>query len=255
MKILSLASRYVRALLDLLLPRMCIVCGEKLLIDERHLCLECLMNLPYTHFWERSHNPMADKFNAVLQLRIDEGTLENERYSYACALFFYNNDTDFIHIPYQLKYHGNIPVGKIFGKILGMRIAESRHMRDIDLVLPVPLHWRRKWERGYNQAEVIAKEIADTLDTEMRNDILTRTRYTKTQTRKSIEEKASNVEKAFAIGKRYQPSKAPSWKHILIVDDIFTSGSTAMACYTALRSVFPPDVRISVATLGFVGRA
>lgn len=253
MKILSLASRYVRALLDLLLPRMCIVCGEKLLIDERHLCLECLMNLPYTHFWERSHNPMADKFNDVLQKELEkawEEELRHERYAYACALFFYNSDANFRLITQELKYRRNIEAGRHFGRMLGKKLALGAHFGDVNMVIPVPLHWRRMWKRGYNQAEIIAAEVASALGAELRTNALKRTRYTLTQTRMDVESKAANVSGAF----RASGLEGMTEGHVLIVDDVFTTGATLHACFEALRKVLPATVRISVVTLGFVGR-
>ena len=119
------------------------------------------------------------------------------------------------------------------------------------LTEPVPLHWTRRWSRGYNQAECIAKTLAEELGAEMRTDILFRRRRTATQTRLSVEQKGKNVHGAFkAI------AQDPAPVHVLLIDDVFTTGSTLMACFMALREAFPSSaVRISVATLGFVGRA
>ncbi len=241
----------LNAAADLLLPRRCIVCGRILLTEERHLCLFCMADLPLTHFWNQTHNIMADRFNSVIQEHLDKSDLfGNEQYAYAAALFFYNSDADYRKIPYRLKYHGARSVGRYFGKALGKYLATAEQFRDVDLVVPVPLHWTRKWERGYNQAEVIALEIADELHAEAGPHILRRVRRTRTQTKLGVEEKARNVKGAFeAI------SVQTGARHILLVDDVFTTGSTLTACFTALRSVFPPSVRISVATLGFVGRA
>lgn len=256
-------GRYLKACSDLLFPRTCIVCGRKLMTDERHLCMYCRMDLPMTYFWKRSHNPMADRFNSVLQKGLEEAwndeepdVTEHERYAFACALFYFNSDADYRRIPYQLKYQGNIPAGRHFGQILGARLAESPCFRDADVVIPVPLHWRRKWKRGYNQAEIIAREVASFLNAPMRDDILTRKRSTKTQTALTITEKASNVESAFAVRdpETLKDIIRQSDGHILLIDDVFTSGATLYACFTALRNVLPPKVRISVATLGYVGR-
>ena len=135
--------------------------------------------------------------------------------------------------------------------MLGRKMAGAEHFKDVDVVIPVPLHWTRKWSRGYNQAECIAKTLAAELGAEMRTDILFRRRRTATQTRLSVEQKGKNVHGAFeAIG------QVPAPIHVLLVDDVFTTGSTLHACFVALREVFPASkVRISVVTLGFVGRA
>lgn len=240
--------RGLRAAGDILLPRPCIVCGRPLLLDERHLCLGCLSDLPKTYFWQRSHNQMADRFNETLQ-KGEECCME--RYVYAAALFFYHSEADYRLIPYQIKYHGNISAGRFFGKMLGSRLASSGCFSDVDMVIPVPLHWTRRWKRGYNQAEVIASAVADAMGAALRTDILKRTRRTRTQTKVEVEDKQKNVSGAFSVSDGCTPSE--SIRHILLVDDVFTTGSTMAACLSALRSVFPPTIRISVATLGFVG--
>ena len=245
---IKVISRGLRAASEILLPRTCIVCGESLLLDEEHLCLECLADLPQTYFWQRSHNQMADKFNEVIQRKEHESF---ERYAYAAALFFYHSEADYRLIPYQIKYHGNLSAGRFFGKMLGRRLASSDIYSDVDMVIPVPLHWTRKWKRGYNQAEVLASGVAEIFKIPLKADILKRRRRTQTQTKMSIENKSRNVSGAFSISDEYIPQR--DIRHILLIDDVFTTGSTLMACFTALRSVFPPGVRISVATLAFVG--
>jgi ComF family protein len=243
----------------MLLPRTCIVCGKNLLVNEIHICLQCAIDLPLTYFWDRTHNPMADRFNEKLQEWLDADTYE--RYAYASALFFYNEGAEYKNITRELKYNGNIPAGRYFAGMLGRRMASREHFRDVGMVIPVPLHWKREWSRGYNQAEVIAKEIAESLGAVMRNDILERVRNTKTQTRLDIEEKAANVKEAFAVRDRQILLDAIGSScvggnqtgHILLVDDVFTTGATLNACFIALRQVLTPEVRISIATLGFVG--
>lgn len=238
---------------DLLLPRVCIVCGCRLLRHERHICLSCLMDMPLTHFWDMSHNPMADRFNEMIEKGLEGG---KERYAYAAALFFYHHDAGYRHIPYQIKYHGNTEAGTHFGKMLGKRLASGSLWSDVDMVIPVPLHWTREWKRGYNQAETIASAIASETGIPIRTDILKRRRRTRTQTRLDIEGKAKNVAGAFSVSEDAAAifREGGNVRHILLVDDVFTTGSTLHACFQALRSVFPPSVRISVATLGFVGR-
>ena len=245
-------KRHIRALVDLLLPRTCIVCGRKLLVWENHLCLYCLSDIPLTRFWTMTHNPMADRFNAVIQHGLEKAWEDDipaawENYACAAALFFYNSEAGYRHIPYQIKYHGNISAGRYFGRMLGVQLRKAQWSSEIDLVIPVPLHWRRRWARGYNQAEIIASQVASVLGVPMRTDLLKRLRHTTTQTRLDLAAKARNVAGAFSA------SFSEGVSHILLVDDVFTTGATLHACFAALRSVFPPGVRISVATLGFVG--
>ena len=123
-----------------------------------------------------------------------------------------------------------------------------------DLVIPVPLHWTRYRARGYNQAAVIAKTIASFLGARIDRRILRRSRRTATQTRLGTEEKALNVRGAFRLVRSgHCQSVLSAARHILLVDDVFTTGATLASCRLALRESFPADRRISVATLGFVG--
>ena len=252
-------KKWLKSVADLLLPRVCVVCGRKLNYDERNLCLYCMAELPQTFFWERKHNQMADKFNALIERGLD-GDLAGgysggrlERYSYAVALFFYDGKGDYRRIPQQLKYHANLGLGRYFARILARKIEGARHFEDVDVIIPVPLHWTRKWKRGYNQAEVIAKEMARELGVEVRTDILKRSRRTRTQTKVNPAQKTENVRGAFKVNKAYLTEV--QYYHILLVDDVFTSGSTLHNCFLALRAVLPVSVRISVATLAYVGGA
>ena len=324
---------FIHAMCDLVMPRACLACGCRLGVHERHLCLRCAADVPYTHYWLQPHNPMADRFNEVLERH--RGT-ERMDYAYAVALMHYK--ANYRAIPRALKYHGDLAVGRHFGSMLGRHIASAPHFADIDLVIPVPLHWTRLRARGYNQAEILARAIVTaflpskrwpvaaghdeaptvipglptpvipgkptTVIPDMpttvipgltgnlfpgpvcRTDLLVRARRTRTQTRLPVEQKARNVASAFRV-----PERFPFWKrliiawqawlderwpikvghdekrhsrldrespamvlasarHILLVDDTFTTGSTLYACYAALRPY--TSARISVATLAAV---
>ena len=267
------------ALLDFFLPRRCVVCNAVLAPSESLLCENCWSDLPHTYYWLLRNNPMSERLNAFIQdwleakWSVSTGTEHDnsddrdmadvrndgheanvsrtERYAYAAALFFYRAESDYSKITRCIKYHGRVEVGQHFGMLLGDRLAESHLFSDVDAVVPVPLHWMRRWKRGYNQAEVIASGVARRLGVPMKNNILRRCRRTRTQTKLSIAEKRKNVTGAFDVSDKARSNE--ELKHLLIVDDVFTTGSTLMACFVALREVFPPGVRISVATLGFVG--
>lgn len=246
---------WIKALADLMLPRTCLVCGRKLGLQEKHLCLYCLAEMPRTYFWDRSHNPMADKINGLIQDGLEASVPDDntdrrmrERYAYACALFFFQDEGDYRNILYSLKYGGNTAAGEHFGKMLGRRMASAEHFADVDAIIPVPLHWTRRWKRGYNQAEHIAAGVSEAMGIELRTDILFRRKRTATQTKVDVKQKRRNVLGAFeAVKNAHEPS------HILLVDDLFTTGATLYACYRAIRENYP-SARISFATLGFVGR-
>lgn len=277
------AMHIFRSIADLLMPRECIVCGRPLLVDERHLCIWCRSDLPLTFFWLQSRNTMADKFNLLIQRHLetalgtkDHGTppdglvpsLEGSDpgqatepdspapltpYAYATALFFYRSKTGYRKITQSLKYHGNLSAGRSFARLLAQRLKESPYLGPIDIVVPVPLHWTRRWSRGYNQAEVIARELVRCgIGGTMVPDLLKRNRRTRTQTKLSVGQKAYNVKGAFSINRKVAESLSDSSLHILLVDDVFTTGATLFSCWNALHE-WDPKARISIVTLGFVG--
>lgn len=244
-----------KALGDLLLPRHCICCGRGLDTHEDYLCLYCKADMPLTYYWDRVSNPMADRFNECIQRHLCEDNAGNmdhkEPYAQAAALFFYKEG--YREITKALKYHGNVNEGKYFSTILGQKLSSCELYSDVDLVVPVPLHWSRKWQRGYNQAKVIAKEVSKQLPkSRMMPQLLQRRRWTKTQTKLSVEEKSLNVSRAFAVNEKAAQT-CVDVKHILLIDDVFTTGATLSECHRALRAIFGPEVKISAATLACVG--
>ena len=236
------------ALASLALPGWCTVCGCRLNLHENFLCLKCMADLPLTLFETMDHNPMADRYNEAFA-----DTLERfEPYQWACALFYYNPHTGYANIPRDLKYYRNTAEGRFFAAQLAERLLAAPHFADVDLVVPVPLHWARRLRRGYNQAEVISREVARKLGAAHDGRLLRRGRRTDTQTALSIDQKRANVKGAFSSDLR-RASKKNAVHHILLVDDVMTTGSTLAECHKALREFFPPGVRISCATLAVVG--
>lgn len=261
----SILVQGIKAAVDLIIPRKCTVCGKRLFLQEKYLCIYCEADIPFTHYWDRTHNPMSDKLNEQVQREITDESLSEEysfahvKYSYAAALFFYNGETGYKHIPRSLKYHGDLNQGKFYSRILGRMLSSSACFDDVDLIIPVPLHWMRHWRRGYNQAEIIAKAISSEMDVPVRMDIIGRGKYTKTQTKLSVSDKYNNVRKAFMVkGKalcrqRNMPATHSGYRHVLVVDDVFTTGATMCSCIRALQAYFGKEVRISAVTLGYVG--
>ena len=237
--------KMLRALSDIAMPRKCVVCSRTLDLSEDHICLECLIDLPLTYFWTQDRNSMAIKYNERISGNIPDGV--EESFANAVSLIYYGAESSYRAIPRALKYERGFAEGRYFSDMLAGRIAECAWAGSVDLVVPVPLHPRRRWERGYNQAEVIARRIAARLGVPLSKGCLKRTRNTVSQTGVAVELKAENVRGAFAV------AKTPRASHILLVDDTFTTGSTLSACHAALRTAYPPSVRISVATLSFVG--
>lgn len=219
------------------------------------------MDMPLTYFWAEKHNIMADKLNGRVQAMRDRcGITEYEPYVQAAALFFYRGD--YKVLTQELKYNAEIPLGCYLAGILGRKLSGSGLFGDVDVVIPVPLHWWRRYRRGYNQAEVIAAGVAKELGAALDTAILYRRRYTRSQARLDVGRKEANVSGAFAVRaerlSQYfdaDTNSSPHPIHILLIDDVFTTGSTLAECCFTLRRALPPSspVRISVATLAFVG--
>lgn len=175
-----------------------------------------------------------------------------ERYVFAAALFYYRSEAGYSAITKALKYHADFGMGRHFATELGRKLASSEAFRDVTAVVPVPLHPWRRWRRGYNQAAVIARCVAAELGVPVRKSLLRRRRYTRTQTRLTREQKERNVAGAFAPTRRAR--KHPpvgEGAHLLLIDDVYTTGATLRACYRVLHALFP-SARISIATLAVV---
>ena len=243
---------YLSALADIALPRCCIVCGRQLGTRESHLCLYCSADFPFTRFWTSPRNAMSDRLNLALSRAMEkhQESLAYEKYSYAIALFYYHGEAAYKKIPQGLKYRKQFGEGRYFSRLLAEKTFSCRWFSDVDMLIPVPLHWRRKWKRGYNQAEVIAAEMASMHGCLMQADLLVRGKYTATQTKLSVEEKKTNVDNAFSVCEKTAHRYSP--KHIMLVDDVFTTGATMTACHRALRKFYGRNIRISAAALGFV---
>ena len=241
---IPILSAMIKEMADIIMPRECLVCGRKLARHERFLCMWCASDLPLTYYWEQPHNIMSDKFNGLLERFRGEG--EKMEYSYAAALMYYHQENPYKRIPQAVKYNYNIPAGRFFADLLGDKLASATQFATVDAVIPVPLHWLRRYRRGYNQAEVIAAAVAGKLGVKMLPKALARRRRTGTQTRLDATSRLKNVVGVFRVRKL-----PPGLRHILLIDDTFTTGATLAACTLALRAV-DPDLMVSVATLSVV---
>lgn len=253
----------MRELLDFILPRKCAVCGCSLVGKEGRLCTRCAVQIPLTYFWTTEHNPMSEKLNARIEdYRLCHGITSREGWNLAFALYFYKGG--YRNISKALKYRADIATGRYIAGALARRIRNCRSYDDADWIVPVPLHWTRRLVRGYNQAEVIAKELEKSLGIPCAR-VLKRNRRTKSQARLRVGEKEKNVKGAFSVDTPLlaeltkEGVKIP--RHIILVDDVFTTGSTICECHQCLRKALrdafgdrkASRIRISAVTLAAVG--
>lgn len=218
-------------LLNLFYPKLCVVCGNHLLRQEELLCTKCLYEIPKTNFHKMDENPVDKIFWGRVKL------------SSATAYYFFEKESRFARIIHRLKYYGIKEIGSEMGKIFGADLNNNPRFSEVDIIMPVPLHWKKKKKRGYNQSELIASGIAESMGKPLDTRIVYRAVETETQTRKSRYERWKNVENNF----RLKNEDKISGKHILLVDDVITTGATLESCASTLLKV--SNTKVSVATL------
>jgi ComF family protein len=220
-------------LLSVFLPRTCAACGLPLKDWEECICLTCMAGLPLTRFHQDPSNPLAEVFWG--RVRIEQ----------AVAWFYFRKGSAYQEVLHNLKYNNRPDIGIFLGKQLGYELKHSTVFIRPDIVVPVPLHRKKPSKRGYNQSEKIARGISVALDVRLDTKNLYRSAKTDTQTRKSRFDRYLNVSGKFAIR---DPATIEN-SHILLVDDVVTTGATLEACAEALLSV--PGVKVSIATVAW----
>ena len=219
--------------ISLLFPRLCYGCGNNLLRNENLICTECYILIPRTNYHLKPDNPVAQLF---------WGRCLIEK---AAAFSFYTRDSRIRKLIHQLKYKGIREIGIELGRIYGLSLKSSGFLDGIDIIIPVPLHPSKQRKRGFNQSEMICEGISDVTGLKTDTGLLVRRSMTKTQTKKSRYDRWTNVEGIFQVT---DPAVLID-KHILIVDDVITTGSTIEACVNELLNV--ENVKVSVAALAF----
>ena len=214
-------------------PHICYGCGVSLTQDNQFACPACMDQLPYTEFHLLKDNPFIDKFFGRIPIHS------------AGALLYFSKDGIARSLIHDLKYKGQSEIGLYLGLHYGYLLAESPLFDKIDMVIPVPLHRKRLADRGYNQSEMFAKGLSQSMNIPMRTDIVSRERETKTQTKKTRVERFKNVDGAFKV---LLPNVLTS-HHILLVDDVLTTGATLEGCAQEFTKL--PKVKLSMATIGF----
>ena len=218
---------------SLIFPRICAACGKSLFQFEDVICTHCEHNLPRTNFHIDKENPVAKAFWGRVNL-------EN-----ATSMLYFNKGSKVQTLIHKLKYKGRKEIGLRMGELYGKELIKRRDFSDIDIIIPVPLHPSKQRKRGYNQSEMIAIGLGKSMNKFVDTQTLRRVKFTETQTKKSRFKRWENVKEIFQVN---NPAGLDG-KHLLIVDDVLTTGATIESCANAFANI--PGVRISVVTLAY----
>ncbi|MBL7745681.1 MAG: ComF family protein [Chitinophagaceae bacterium] len=220
------------SLLHLLFPHICAGCGSDLLNANASLCLKCMDAMPETGFELHPGNPVEKKFWGRLSLR--SGT----------AQYYFTRESLMQHLMHQFKYRGNKELGLQLGRMMGISLKRSDRF-NIDALIPLPLFASKEKRRGFNQSLILCEGIAEVLDVPVWKDAVMRSQHTDTQTKKGRVERWQNMEGKFVLVK----PDIVAGKHLLLVDDVVTTGATLEACGAELLKAV--NTKLSVATLCF----
>ena len=219
--------------MDLISPRLCVVCGNRLAVTEETLCSKCYLHLPRTDFANDLYeNVMAKLFWGQIKLKK------------ATALFYYEPHAETAQILYELKYKNHPEIGVVMGRMMAKELMKSGLFEDIDALVPVPLAKKRERERGYNQSLELAKGVSEVTGLPIANLVIRRTKFVGSQTKRGRWERNENVEHVFEL-----VDDNISDQHLLLIDDVVTTGATVIACAKEMQKA--SNVRISVLALGF----
>jgi ComF family protein len=217
----------------LFFPHICAGCGTDNISRHSPVCIHCTSQLPLTNFHFYANNPVEKYFWGRIPV------------THATSLCHFTEGSLVQHLLHQLKYKSNKEVGYFLGRMMGNALNATDRFRDIDMVIPLPLFASRQKKRGYNQSEVLCSGIASILSLPLINDAVIRLTATETQTRKNRIERWINMEGKFELVK----PAAITGKHVLLVDDVITTGATLEACGQEILKA--AGVKLSIATLAY----
>ncbi|MEK7227255.1 MAG: phosphoribosyltransferase family protein [Bacteroidota bacterium] len=223
------------SVLHLLFPHVCSGCGNDIVSQESMLCMRCIDAMPETNFELYASNPVEKTFWGRLQL------------NGATAQYYFTKESLMQHLMHQFKYKGNKELGLQLGKIMGEQIKKSGRF-EVDALIPLPLFPRKEKRRGYNQATVLCQGMAESMKIPVLDKVIVRPQHTETQTKKGRIERWKNMEGKFVLS---NPGAIRN-KHLLLVDDVVTTGATLEACGIELLKA--ENVTLSVATFCVASR-
>jgi ComF family protein len=222
--------------LHLFYPHVCTGCGSDLLSADNLLCLKCIHNLPHTNFAALANNPVEKELWGRIQLTA------------AYSQFYFSKEFLIQHLIHQLKYRGDTRVGFYLGEIMGKTLLSSNRFNVVDALIPLPLYPDKEHKRGYNQATIICNGISAVTNIPVINGAVIRQHATETQTRKHRTERWENVKSSFKVIRENELKG----KHLLLVDDVITTGATLEACGSTILQV--ENVKLCIATLAYAAK-
>lgn len=222
---------FFKDIVNLFYPKTCLHCGNHLTIHEDFLCMHCDLLMPYTEYTDWKNNPLEKTF--LGRIPVEEAT----------ALLFFRKQGITQHLIHLLKYKGVETIGKYIGDILGKRLVESQRFKTLDGIIFVPLHPKKQQQRGYNQLSLFAESLAGHLNIPLINDVLIKVKISETQTHKNRSNRFEKLNEKFQI---INPERIHG-KHLLLVDDVITTGATLEACANELLKA--GNIKISIATI------
>jgi ComF family protein len=217
--------------ISLIYPNICAACGNSLFKHEEVLCNFCEFHLPQTNFHMEEENPVS----AIFWGRANIVS--------AAAYYHFNKGSKVQRLIHLLKYKGRRDIGIYLGRQYGSFLKNSPFFSTVEVIIPVPLHRKKLRKRGYNQSELFALGLGTSMKIPVDTITLYRKKATETQTKKSRFKRWVNVAEIFALK---DPEKL-NGRHVLLVDDVITTGATLEACILALHAI--PGIRISVASI------
>ncbi len=219
--------------ITLIFPQVCAACGKSLYKNEHSICTYCAYHLPQTDFHLDVENPVAKMFWGRVNIHS------------AAAFYNFGKGGRVQRLVHHLKYRGQKEIGTTLGKLYGYDLRNNELFNTIEVIIPVPLHRLKKKKRGYNQSEFFAEGLAESMKANTDFKSLVRVKASETQTRKSRFNRWKNVETVFHLTNTENLKD----KHILLVDDVITTGATLEACAQMLLQI--PGVKVSVATIAY----
>jgi ComF family protein len=223
------------ALQHLLYPQVCSACGNDVHTKDSQLCIRCLASLPETGFECHPENPVEKIFWGRIPIIA------------ATAQFYFTKESMIQHLMHLFKYKGNKELGLQLGRIMGQQLLKTVRF-NADGLVPLPLHPAKERKRGYNQASILCQGMAEIMRIPVMDKLVERPTHTETQTHKGRIERWSNMEGKFIVNDRVSLND----RHLLLVDDVITTGATLESCGTALLEA--GNSRLSIATLCVAAR-